>query len=79
MDSAAGFDNRPGRCAAGKKLHLRARDVAVAVRVLFEVVLVVLLGGIVVLERADLHKEFSLRPRSISAMRFTVSFALSLV
>ena len=30
----------------GKQLHLRARDVAVAVRVLFEVVLVVLLGGV---------------------------------
>ena len=30
---------------------------AVAVRILFEVVLVVFLGGIVVLERADLHEE----------------------
>ena len=42
----------------GKEPHLRARDVAVAVRVLFEVVLVVFLGGIVILERADLHEEF---------------------
>ena len=41
----------------GKQLHLRARDVAVAVWILFEVVLVVFLGGIVVFERADLHKE----------------------
>ena len=42
----------------GKELHLRARDVAVAVRILFEVVLVVFLGGIEVFERADLHEEF---------------------
>ena len=31
---------------------------AVAVRILFEVVLVIFLGGIVVFERADLHEEF---------------------
>ena len=43
---------------SGKELHLRARDVAVAVRILFEVVLVVFLGGIVILERADLHEKF---------------------
>ena len=42
----------------GKELHLRARDVAAAVRILFEVVLVVFLGGIEVFERADLHEEF---------------------
>ena len=42
----------------GKELHLRARDVAVAVRILFEVVLVVFLSGIEVFERADLHEEF---------------------
>ena len=42
----------------GKQLHLRARDVAVAARIFFEVVLMVFLGGIVVFKRADLHKEF---------------------
>ena len=63
----------------GKELHLRARDVAVAVRILFEVVLVVFLGGIEVLSGPISTKNFSLRPRSISAMRFTVSLALSLV
>ena len=36
---------------------ISARDVAVAVRVLFEVVLVVFLGGIEVFERAGLHEE----------------------
>jgi len=53
--------------------------VAVAVRILFEVVLVVFLGGIEVLSGPISTKNFSLRPRSISAMRFTVSLALSLV
>ena len=46
----------------GKELHLRARDVAVAVRILFEVVLVIFLGGIVVFERTDLHEEFLAAP-----------------
>ena len=42
---------------SGEKLHLGLGDMAVAFRILLQIVLVVFLGGIVVLERADLHEE----------------------
>ena len=46
----------------GEQFHLRPRDVAIAVRILFQIILMVFLGGVVVFQRPDLHEEFLAAP-----------------